>query len=77
MKLIPATIALLIGAVTAYPAQALRDSVPVWDFYMVKYGYDYEMYTVTTEDKWDLTLFRITGKAGKPATASTKPPILL
>ena len=34
---------------------------------MTNWGYDYEMYKVITDDKWELTLFQITGKAGEVA----------
>lgn len=44
---------------------------------MAKNGYDYELHTVTTEDDWDLTLFRITGKLGEKPVASTKPPLFM
>lgn len=45
----------------AKPAADVVATVPEWDAEATKYGFDYEVYTVTTEDKWELTLFRILG----------------
>ena len=70
-------LALVANSAFAYPADADRESVKKWDDLAVAWGFDYEMYTVTTEDSWDLTLFRITGKAGEPVVATDKAPILL
>lgn len=39
---------------------------------MQHYGYDYEVYTVETEDQWSLTLFRILGKIGIEADVTQK-----
>ena len=38
---------------------------PQWEYYLNQWGYDSEAYTVETDDKWQLTLFRITGKTGE------------
>ena len=61
--------ALVASSVTAYPSTRDRASVQAWDDIMTNWGYDYEMYNVTTEDEWELTLFRITGKVGEESTA--------
>ena len=72
-----AAVALISATALAYPTTEQRASVKVWDDLMVKYGYDYELYKVQTEDQWELSLFRIIGKAGSGSNASTKPPVLV
>ena len=44
---------------------------------MAGWGYTFEPYTATTDDDWTLTVFRITGKVGETANASTKPPLFI
>ena len=61
----------------AYPTAEEREAVSSWDEEAVYYGFDYEIHTAVTEDDWELTLFRITGRDGEDKVASTKPPILL
>ena len=53
--------ALLSAATLAYqaPTSAERQRVKEWDDMMTAYGRDYEIHTATTDDQWDLTLFRI------------------
>ena len=72
-----AAVALFATSVLAYPADADRQTVQAWDDVLTKWGYDYEMYTATTDDQWDLTLFRILGKPGEATTTQDKPPVLL
>ena len=40
-------------------------------------GYDWEEYTVTTDDEYILKAFRITGKTGEAVSGEWKPPVLL
>ena len=44
------------------PTQAERNAVKEWDSIMKSYGRDYEIHKVTTDDDWELTLFRIMPK---------------
>ena len=75
--LFAATLALVASTALAYPSDEERATVQEFDDVMTQWGYDYEMYKVTTEDAWVLTLFRIIGKAGEEAVASEKAPVLL
>ena len=69
---------LFASTATATPSDADRATVPEWDELVTGLGYDYDMYKVTTEDSWELSLFRITGKAQAASTVdSTKSPLLL
>lgn len=78
MQRFPVALAALVSnRAFAYPAAADRESVKEWDDLAVAWGFDYEMYTVQTDDAWELTLFRITGKVGEPVVTSDKAPILL
>lgn len=77
MKITGIAVSLLIAATTAFPTTVERASVKQWDDLMVAKGFDYELYTVTTNDNWKLTLFRITGKVGETPVTSTKPPLLM
>ena len=54
--------AMFAAAAAAYPSTSERAFVKEWDDLAVQWGYDYDMYTVSTVDDWNLTLFRITGK---------------
>ena len=63
--------AMFAAAAVAYPSTSDRASVKAWDDLAVQWGYDYEMYNVTTADAWNLTLFRITGKNGSGTSPVT------
>ena len=68
---------LYASSALAYPTAEEREAVSSWDGEATYYGFDYEIHTAVTEDDWELTLFRITGRDGQDKVASTKPPILL
>ncbi len=60
-----ATAGFLASISHALPDDADRQTVKKWDDLVTGLGYDYEMFKVTTEDSWELTLFRITHKIGE------------
>lgn len=53
--------AILFGTTHAYtaPTQEQRDAVKAWDDIMTSYKRDYEIHKATTDDDWELTVFRI------------------
>jgi len=67
-------LALLSAATLAYkaPTSAERQKVKVWDDLMKTYGRDYEIHTVTTDDQWDLTLFRLMADLSAPKNDTFK-----
>ena len=61
-------ITLSIVCLEIVSAQSAEDKKLYADFaeVMNKYGYTWEPHKVKTEDLWNLTIFRITGKKGRP-----------
>ena len=49
-----AAIAIFASSALAYPSDEDRATVPEWDALAISYGFDYEMYTATTDDQWIL-----------------------
>ena len=49
-----AAIVLFASSALAYPSDADRATIPEWDALAVAWGFDYEMYTATTDDSWIL-----------------------
>ena len=68
---------LFASSALSYPTAEEREAVEAWDDRAVEYDFDYEIHTPVTEDGWELTLFRITGRDGEDKVASTKPPVLI
>ena len=54
-------VAMIAATVVAFnpPTPEERQSVKLWDDTMKHFGRDYEMHKVTTEDDWELTVFRL------------------
>ena len=76
--LITLTVVLSTISVSALPTVAERNTIKEWDEMITgRFGYDYELYEVETDDDWTLTLFRITGKIGskEKKVRSDKPPV--
>ena len=75
-----AAITLSIFCLDLVVAQSAEDKKLYAEFAdaMDKYGYTWEPHKVKTEDLWNLTIFRITGKKGKPTQtqSSDKYPVL-
>ena len=72
-----ASLALFATESLASPSEEQRATVPEWDALATQHGFDYDMYTVVTEDEWNLTLFRITNRSDEVASSSTKPPLMI
>ena len=72
-----ASLALFATESLASPSEEQRATVPEWDALATQHGFDYDMYTVVTEDEWNLTLFRITNRSDAVASSSTKPPLMI
>ena len=68
--------AMMVAGSFARPDADTRLEVEEWDTFVTDLGYDYDMYTVTSADDWELTLFRILPTAGTTLDAEY-PPVLL
>ena len=44
------------------PTAAEKESVKMWNDTMEYFGYNYEIHKATTDDDWELTLFRVIPK---------------
>ena len=62
---------------TSMATMAISASAAIMDDLMSGWGYNWESYIADTEDDWELTVFRITGKVGDTPRASTKPPLFI
>ena len=71
-----AAAAMMVAGALARPDEEARATVAEWDTYVTDLGYDYDMYTVTTSDNWELSMFRILPKTGT-TMLTDQVPILL
>lgn len=71
-----AAAAMMVAGALARPDEEARKAVAEWDTFVTDLGYDYDMYTVTTSDNWELSMFRILPKAGTTPLADQVPVLL-